>query len=289
MCTYKRERSQFYLRIFENPDCISISVNEMVLNLLNILMPELSETSPKGWKQSSKYENLFNLWIPENRIDTKMIDYLNEWAEKANSHIWLNVNKNTNKFFRGDEIDYCLASDWNFDFTNRIRTTCGEAEYQLKYQLPKRLVDDKSKRKYVSILKEAISDSIECLPFDISSFFVTTIPAIKENQSKLSWKLANYVADRYDSKFIKSTLLLEKPQMKEQKIEDKFKIWTNIYSDLSNLEFSHKVKGKNILIIDDLYQSGVSIWCYATILKKLGAKTVIAITAVKSLKDGDNT
>lgn len=42
-------------------------------------------------------------------------------------------------------------------------------------------------------------------------------------------------------------------------------------------------------VIDDLYQSGASIWCFAEYLKECcDARTVIAITPVKALKDGGN-
>ena len=69
---------------------------------------------------------------------------------------------------------------------------------------------------------------------------------------------------------------------------DKIKIWREIYADPTRYILSCDIKGRNILIIDDLYQSGASVWCYAELLKSLGANTVIAIAAVKSLKDGDN-
>ena len=46
---------------------------------------------------------------------------------------------------------------------------------------------------------------------------------------------------------------------------------------------------KDVIIIDDLYQSGVSMWSYAKFLKSLGAKRVMGISAVKSLRDSDNT
>lgn len=40
--------------------------------------------------------------------------------------------------------------------------------------------------------------------------------------------------------------------------------------------------------IDDLYQSGATIWNYAKYLKGLGAKKVMGVVGVKSLRDSDN-
>ena len=57
--------------------------------------------------------------------------------------------------------------------------------------------------------------------------------------------------------------------MKEQTIEDKIRIWRHIFTDGDMLEFSSNIRGTNILIIDDLYQSGASIWCFAEYLKRM--------------------
>ena len=45
---------------------------------------------------------------------------------------------------------------------------------------------------------------------------------------------------------------------------------------------------KKVLIVDDLYQSGTSMWSYAKYLKSLGATEVLGLVAVKSQRDSDN-
>ena len=45
---------------------------------------------------------------------------------------------------------------------------------------------------------------------------------------------------------------------------------------------------KTVLIVDDLYQSGASMWTYAKYLKSMGANKVIGLVAVKSQRDSDN-
>lgn len=111
----------------------------------------------------------------------------------------------------------------------------------------------------------------------------------RRKTKKLAWKLAKHVAKKIERPFIKATLKSEKPQMKEQTVEDKVRIWRKIFCDEDMLDFSDDILGANILIIDDLYQSGASIWCFAEYLKECcDARTVIAITPVKALKDGGN-
>lgn len=288
MCTYKRDRSQFYLRIYNNTDSILISANELSMNLMNSFFIDFIECSPTGWRNSSTYSDIYTLWIPDDNLDLELLEEVNLWAKKCNEHIWLSTNKYTNNYFRGTEIDFCIASEWNFYFDNYNYTECGEAEYQLKYQYPKGLVSRSKYDEYFSILKAALYSSIDCLPYNISSFLVTTIPATTEKQCKLSWLLSEEIAREYNSDFLTTTLNQDKPQIKQQTVNNKIEIWRNIYSNPTNLHISHDVRGRDILIVDDLYQSGASIWCYGEFLKYLGANTVIAVAAVKSLRDGDN-
>ena len=295
MGEYRKCRSNLYLKVYDNEDAYTnISVNAMTKQLIDALAPRLVACSPIGWKESKNYKGLFTLWIPSNCMDWALLNYVESWAQQANQHIWLGLNKHTEEFFVGDEVDYCLAADWNFDIENysiqeQQHTSLGEAEYQLKYNLPKGLVKKEDAKQYISLLTTAILDCLDCLPINVSNFVVVSIPATEENQKKLAWKLAKRIAKETDRPFIKATLRREKPQMKEQTVYDKVRIWRGIFSHKDMLDFSDDILGANVLIIDDLYQSGASIWCFAEYLKKCcGARTVIAITPVKALKDGGN-
>ena len=264
----------------------------MTKGLLEKVSPRLIDYSPTGWRESKNYKDNFNLWIPYDRISKSCLSELERieaWAELANQHIWLGTNSYTEDYFSGEEVDYCLAADWNMYFDTWERTAIGEAEYQLKYNLPKGVLSKKDAAGFADTLASAICDCTACLPFNLSNFIVTAIPAVKANQNKLAWKLAKYTADEIGASFMQATLTQGKPQMKDKAISDKIHIWRKIFADKDALELSHKVRGKKILIVDDLYQSGASIWCFAEFLKeKCNAKKVMAITSVKALKDGDN-
>ena len=287
MIEYKKTRSKFWLKIFDDEAThTNISANKMVMGLLQEISPHLISCSPKGWKESSNIPDNYNLWIPNDRMDWEALENVETWAERANQHIWLGTNKNTAPYFCGDEVDYCLAADWNIDLESQKRTFIGEAEYQLKYNLPKGLINKEDAHQYASLLTTAVLDCIACLPINLSNFVVVSIPATEEKQT---WKLAKHIAKKIERPFIKATLKSEKPQMKEQTVKEKVRIWRKIFCDEDMLDFSDDILGANILIIDDLYQSGASIWCFAEYLKECcDARTVIAITPVKALKDGGN-
>ena len=290
MIEYKKTRSKFWLKIFDDEAThTNISANKMVMGLLQEISPHLISCSPKGWKESSNIPDNYNLWIPNDRMDWEALENVETWAERANQHIWLGTNKNTAPYFCGDEVDYCLAADWNIDLESQKHTFIGEAEYQLKYNLPKGLINKEDAHQYASLLTTAVLDCIACLPINLSNFAVVSIPATEEKQKKLAWKLAKHIAKKIERPFIKATLKSEKPQMKEQTVKDKVRIWRKIFCDEDMLDFSDDILGANILIIDDLYQSGASIWCFAEYLKECcDARTVIAITPVKALTDGGN-
>lgn len=289
MIEYTKARSKFWLKIFDDEaDYISISANGMVKGLLQAISPQLTSCSPNGWKESSNHPDNYYLWIPINRIDWNALEDTKAWAARANQHIRLRTNKNTERYFRGDEVDYCLAADWNIDLESKRRTSLGEAEYQLKYNFPRGLLNPEKTHHYASILSDSILDCISCLPINLADFIILSMPSVKEKQTKLAWQLAKHIAQITNCPFVKATLQIDKPQMKAQNFDNKIRIWRDIFAN-NRLVFSSNIGGSNILIIDDLYQSGASIWCFAEYLKACcNAGAVIAITPVKALRDGGN-
>lgn len=55
------------------------------------------------------------------------------------------------------------------------------------------------------------------------------------------------------------------------------------------LEIEADIKGRQILIIDDLYQSGATVHFVASRLQAAGAEELHCLAVVKSLGDSDNT
>lgn len=285
MCEYKRDRSRFWMKIFIEEKYIRLCVNDMVKNLIDLMLfPKLY------WCLSKNYDDIYIASFSNNIDEKKTVAKIQKWAACANRHLWLGLNKNIKEFFHGDEVDYCIAGDWNFDMETKTRTPIGNAEYQMKYRVPKRSFESYEVSKYNEMLNEIISDCLYCMPFSWNHFIFTTIPAVREKQDRLAWNLAKRAAETMRASFSGVTLLQDKPQMKEQLVEDKIKIWKNIFfCQNQNLLVPQALYEKNICIIDDLYQSGASIWCFAEFLKKrYNAKTIVAVTAVKALKDGGN-
>lgn len=286
-CT--RNRSRFWIRIHSHDDdSINISASTITKQLICYEFPHLELNSPRGWRPSANRQGLYNLWLPQGCYDQEDVSTLESWAISMNQFIWLGTNRNTEPFFSGSEIDFCLANDWNFNFETHSRTVVGDAEYSLKYR--NRYLSTEDRKKHVITLANAVQECVSALPVPLDEYVVTTIPAPSKDQLKLAWPMSKFIAKENGLPFCGVTLLKDKPQMKTLSLENKITTWRTIYSDPQWIEIPEDLRGKKVLIVDDLFQSGASLFCFAEYLKnQLGVKQTIAITSVKALKDGDNT
>ena len=100
--------------------------------------------------------------------------------------------------------------------------------------------------------------------------------------------MAEEISKQLRLSFIKPILSCDKPQMKQLSIKEKIETWEKIYYN-NVVILDNQVRGKNVIVVDDLYQSGTTMWEYAKFLKTLGARCVFGIVCVKSLRDSDNT
>ena len=297
---FTRHRSHFSLKIYDNTDNITLTAKPITYKLISSLFPDFESQSPIGWKKSDNYKNVYNLWIPNDRLIKNSLDKIRSWAKSANRFLWLSTNKNTKALFSGDEVDYVLAPDWNFNSNGNehaedpdpesdefARTELGEAEYQLKYHY--QALDENIRNRYMELLLDAITECIEFLPIDRQNCVVTAIPATEQGQEKLAWNLAKMAAQRMNLPFCGITLMQERKKAKNMSVEEKVQLWRDIYQNPDSLSVPDDFRGKDVLIIDDLYQSGATVWTMAEYLKRNGAHLVTSVSAVKALRDGDNT
>lgn len=289
---YKRSRSAFYLRINENDDgSFNFLMSQDVLFVFNQRFPELAIASPTGWQQSKNTKNLKNLWIPLNRAPQINLSEIKQWAEFAgNQCVWLKSPKNQ---FDGTEIDCCIATDFNFTTDGQKivgRSDLGEAEYKLKYHSTE--ISSEKKQEYAALMSQSLLNAFDLLPLRFhmpsAGLVVSPIPA-QAPDSSLAWAIAKHVAQSKGATFVEPRLLVPKPQMKQLTIQQKVAAWTNIYQTSQSIQLDpNNIRGRKVIIVDDLYQSGVTMWAWAKALRQAGAQNVYGLACVKSMKDSDN-
>lgn len=283
---YKRERSGFWVSIYQQDDgAYNISTNKKYVRLIDYFFPMFRMDSPTKWKDSPTYENVCSLWLPLGCYRPRDIEQFKNWCSMAsNELLWLERNRNIEQYFN-NEIDFCIACDFNIVYEEG-RTELGEAEYQLKYNV--NILEACEKKKYEDIIFDRMMDACKYIPLDnFENWCLSPMPATLDGKNKLAWRLSEILADELDVEFVDATLLFPKPQMKQLTVDEKIRVWNNIYTN-NGVEVGCDVRNKNVIVVDDLYQSGATMWEYAKYLKNMGARTVWGLVCVKSLRDSDN-
>jgi hypothetical protein len=219
------------------------------------------------------------LWFPPDALNDEDIEDIHAWRDKFERYVLLGLNAHIAGHF-ANELDFCMALDFNIDPSAQKRTIFGEAEYQLKYQ---------SSRQHQQILVNALAEALSDLPFPAAyrgNFCISCVPGSPEEAS-VQCQLASAVGKKLGIEFIDADLHCDKPGLKGIGVEKKIPIWQGLY-DANCVVLSGPVKGRVVVVVDDLYQSGATLWMYAKYLKTQGAKHVFGLPCVKSLRDTDN-
>lgn len=284
---YKRNRSAFFLIISQNNNGYNILISQYLRKCLDFHFPELRLASPTDWRITPKGYLL--LWIPQDKTSYVDLKVLSIWAQNAAEHcLWLTPNSHIKPFFEGTEIDYCIAGDFNYvPGNNQKRTVLGEAEEKLKYE--NYLITDEKRIEYSKIVITSLLGMETLLPIDNNHLIVSSIPC-EHGKENFSFFLTSAVQSHLaNTHLLHPFINIPKPKVKEMTLKEKIYFWKNIYLDRNSIaiDFS-QIRGADFLLIDDLYQSGTTMWAYAEFLKRHGASHVYALACVKSLRDSDN-
>jgi predicted amidophosphoribosyltransferase len=76
-------------------------------------------------------------------------------------------------------------------------------------------------------------------------------------------------------------------KLKNISIKAKLHFCKEMYTP-DKVSLATSVSSRNIVVIDDLYQSGTTLWSYAQYLKNMGAAKVIGLVCEKNFRDSDN-
>ena len=174
--------------------------------------------------------------------------------------------------FLRDTLDLSVALSMH-EIEPEVRTVLGEHEYQLKYQSAQK--DTTSDRE---VLTAEMQKRLEELPY---------------------FKLADYICAVPSSKPFMRDIIAELKGFDFTDISDKVS-WTDKNGSLKNVETAEEkldliqswgltfdagldLKDKNVLLVDDMYYSGVTMQYIAMKMKDSGAKRVFGMALVKSL------
>lgn len=209
------------------------------------------------------------------RIQEQALSNLLEFFRK---HVLLKRSENIEPYFE-DELDVCYALDYNLseDFiTHEVGyTTCGSLEHKAKENQD---VDARGQ------LVDILANLCEIHPMYRKARTIMPIPPNPSKTFHLSLELVRELAERTGKR--DGTTMIRKvretPKLQDLPLDEKLKALRGA------IEITGDVEGKSIILIDDLYQSGSTMWTVAKLLKKKGARRVLGLACVKSWRDTDN-
>ncbi len=172
--------------------------------------------------------------------------------------------------FLRDNLDLSISLSMNYDENGH--TKIGELEYQAKF------CDNKAAE---SELVEKCKEWIQRLPFYKYADHICAMPPSKPAEEDLPKRIVNSLIDFDFTDISKKVFWRSKTRsIKNAKdVEEKLEILEE-----SNLTIAGDldIRGKTIILFDDLYMSGVSMQYVAMKLKEAGASRVLGLSIVKS-------
>ena len=248
--------------------------------LFNFHCDKIVQPAPRGWRVS-KGGKMKYLWFPPGSLGTEDITRIEEWKKHFEQYVLIGLSRNIAEAF-DRELDFCMGLSFARPSPeSKERTTLGEALYQAKYQ---------SSERHLNVITTAMVEAFEFLPIppnEKPNLMVTGVPS-DASKPNFGRELAASVAKDRELPFTPSHLSCDKTALKNLSFMEKVKQWCDLYASGQCVTMDADVKGKTVIIIDDLCQSGITLWCYAMYLKNLGAKYVLGLVCVKSLRDTDN-
>jgi predicted amidophosphoribosyltransferase len=244
--------------------------------LFDLQHADIRRKTSKPWKASPNGKMRY-LWFPG--LDEDEVAAIDDWRGRFEKYVLLGLNSHIEDHFT-NELDFCMALDFNYDRAAEKRTIYGEAEYQLKYQ---------GSRQHFQVLVHALVEAVADLPIPPArrdNYCISCVPGSPDTAS-VQYRLATAVAEKVGVDFIDADLHSPKAALKGLTVEQKIPTWQKLYDD-GCVNLSGDVQGRLVVVVDDLYQSGATLWMYAKYLKEQGATHVLGLPCVKSLRDSDN-
>lgn len=157
------------------------------------------------------------------------------------------------------------------------RTEVGELEHQAKYNR-----DEDALKKLAEL---CVHTMLDILPYYKTADMICPVPASTEKTFHLPSLLVQMNAPILEIENISSVVTWEnpKPSLKGLQIEQK---WPAL--EKANLIIKKDLSNKAIIIVDDLYQSGITMQYVAMKLLEAGANKLFGLALVKSRSNTDN-
>ncbi len=235
------------------------------VNFSESIKPIFEEQTKLNLFESKEYKNYYRI-IGSN----EELEVIASWEKQHGSRVFIR-----------DCLYASLALDTNFvDNESCQRTEIGDLEYRGK---------NNQEQKAINQLVDIIAKTINDLPFYEGADFICSVPSGSDKKFNLPSSVTSLVSAKISKQDITKGFVFgkQKSSVKASTFDEKWDVWEDAQiSFQNNPEFN--VDDRTIVLIDDKYQSGITIQYIAMKLQEAGANEVYGLSFVKTLRDTDN-
>ena len=234
---------------------------------------QFSETTQKIFKADTGldlfYNPQFNNYYRMIKNDEEL-EAIKQWERSQGRLIHLR-----------DCLSLSVAIDSNLtDNTSGQYTTMGALEYNGK---------NKKDQNAINQLADTVSQVIQYLPYYKDADLICSVPPRPDKDFDLPSKVTSLVSEEVDKHDVTGGFVFngQKSSVKSSTVNEKWNVWEDAQVSFQNSP-TFNLNNKTIILIDDKYQSGITIQYIAMKLQQAGALEVYGLCFVKTLSDTDN-
>lgn len=247
--------------------CLKIPVGDIYAPIIDRAFPNIGHI---GWREGTKGTCFTYI----KNITPGDLDALDDFLQLLGEIRCLTLTNHLAPHFQGD-LDEAYALDFNFqaDVFPLTYTEIGSLEHLAKEQ---------QNSAALAKLTARLVEVVRLHPTFSRVQMVAPMPPRPSKDFHLPVRLVEGISAELEIPICPKLTKAEHPKLRSLPLKQKLDTLAGAFS------LEESVEGKSILIIDDLYQSGVSAWSLAKFLKSQGAQQVYALACVNSWRDTDN-
>ena len=206
-----------------------------------------------------------------NRATAKKYRRINSEAEYLKIQAFIEKYKNV--VFLRDCLDLSISLSMNMSEPG-VRTELGDLEHKIKYKS-----NEINYGESISKITKYFQEALGSLPYFKNADYICAVPSSHSFMKEVANGLLQFGFNN-----ISNNVTWSKTAEIKNALSPDEKLGALLDSNLQ-LDQSIDLNGKSILLIDDLYNSGLTMQYVAKCLKQLGASYVFGMTLVKSLSN----
>lgn len=247
--------------------CLKIPIAEIYGPVIDRAFPALGHIDWRPGTRGASYTYI-------KRITPETNDQLVDFLKLLQQTLALTITHHLEPHFHS-ELDEIYALGYNFqqDVYPLTYTEVGNLEHRAK---------ENQDSAAIANLAVRMSEVIRRHPTLSRADVIVAIPPRPASSFHLPVELVTRIGEILRRGTGLDLVKTDHTKLRGLSLAQKLKTLDGVFS------LGESITGKTVLIIDDLYQSGITAWSLAKFLKSNGAREVYALACVKSWSDTDN-